>query len=229
MEIKLYVSKEENDTQGKKRSFVRTFLLVVAIIFLISFAFFLLPDKLVNSLVRENGPIETAQFLLYLTGALVALFFATKKTGMDGLLVGILLGCFAMRELDLQKKFTGISITRTKFYFSPDISVSVKIIGGIIVLGILITLILLIKRNIRKLLLDLRNKESSANFTMTGIVLLPIAAVSDASLRFLKNISIESGDKVGLMKTVFEETIELAIPLVFLIALFKWKKGAQDN
>ena len=78
---------------------------------------------------------------------IISFVYFRRKIWNSGATGAVILVLFALRELDFQKKFSSVSITRTKFYFSPDISLFVKIIGGAIVLFILITLVLFVRRN----------------------------------------------------------------------------------
>jgi len=201
-------------------------LIILLLIILMSLILLLLPDKIAVMLVEENGPIENAQVIFYMAGAIISWVYAKKRIWNSGLKGGFILMLLALRELDLQKRFTDISITRTKFYFSPDIAILTKIAGGIIVIGILFVVITFITSNARILFRSVKNRENWAIFTFTGIILLPVATIIDGSLRFLKALGIQTGENAYLTKTIFEETVELAIPVLFLVALLHWRKVA---
>lgn len=201
-------------------------MIILLLIIVMSFTLRLLPDKIAVMLVEENGPIENAQVIFYMAGAIISWVYAKKRIWNSGLKGGFILMFLALRELDLQKRFTDISITRTKFYFSPDIAILTKIAGGIIVIGILFVVITFITSNARILFRSVKNRENCAIFTFTGIILLPVATIIDGSLRFLKALGIQTGENAYLTKTIFEETVELAIPVLFLVALLHRRKVA---
>ncbi len=205
------------------------FLSVFLIITAAGAVIILLPEHIINLLVRENGPAENAQVAIYAAGAIISLLYAKKKIWLHGLSGGIILTIFALRELDFQKKFTGISITRTKFYFSPDFSLSAKIFCGLIVLGILSVVVFFAIKNIKALLNGFRRHEDWAITTINGLILIPIALVTDSSLRSLKFAGIKTAENIHLFKAVLEETIELAIPVFFLIALFQYGRAVQKS
>ncbi|MCC6347152.1 MAG: hypothetical protein IT388_08210, partial [Nitrospirales bacterium] len=133
------------------------------------------------------------------------------------------------RELDFQRSFTGISITRTKFYFSSQVPILTKVIGGCIALSMLSVLVLLIARHTGSLLQGMRERKEWAFSAASGVALLPAALLIDASLRFLESFGIRASRDVHLVKTIFEEVTELAIPSLFLIALIQYGVSASKT
>jgi hypothetical protein len=125
-------------------------IIVVLFLFLIIgsiVSIIFLPESLTYLITKESGPIENAQVIFYVTGALVTWIYARQKIWDGGYQGSLILLIFAMRELDFQKKFTGISITRTKYYFHSDASLTAKIVCAFIVVSILVLFFLFIKKN----------------------------------------------------------------------------------
>lgn len=189
----------------------------------------LLPGHITSLLIRENGLIETAQVVLYCAGAVISLQYAKKRIWMDGSLGGLVLVFFALRELDFQKKFTEISITRTKFYFSSDVTLPSKLFFGLIVVLILATITWFVMKHANALLTAVRQQKDWAISAATGIACIPLALAADSCLRFLKFMGISTGKEMHIAKTAFEEVTELAIPVMLLTALLQYGKGCTRD
>lgn len=213
----------------------KVFFLTSFLVVTIGLILYYLPKEIAERLVEENGLIESLQVILYIVGAIICFSYTLLKIWDKGLSAAYLLTMLAFRELDFQVKFTEISITRTKFYFSPDISITAKILGGIVVFSILIVLIRFAWKNLSRLINGITNRKIWSILTMNGILFIIIAMVFDRSLTILTLIGIEGTIKMELEKSFFEEAIELVMPISFTIALitygiscYKDKKTAQE-
>lgn len=216
-------------------SFFRLFITVIAAGAVACLGiFFLLPGDIRHLTIKENGFLENSQVVLYIMGALISFVYFRQKIWERGAGGAIILVFCALRELDFQTKFTAVSITRTKFYFSPIIPVFTKILGGAVVLFMIMTIVIFIRQNAGDFLRALKRQERSAHYVLLAIILFPIAVLTDASLRYLKHFKIATGETVRLLKTVSEELLELAIPLLLVLALLKYgtavphKKSEQE-
>lgn len=213
----------------------KVFFLTSIFIITIGLILYYLPKEIAERLVEENGFIESLQVILYIVGAIICFSYTLLKIWDKGLSATYLLTILAFRELDFQVKFTEISITRTKFYFSPDISITAKIFGGIIVFSILFVLIRFAWKNLSRLINGITNRKIWSILTMNGILFIIIAMVFDRSLTILTLIGFKNTIKMELEKSFFEEAIELAIPILFTTALitygisfYKNKKTAHE-
>ena len=205
-----------------QRIFVVVFLLlilgnIVAIIFL--------PERLIYLITKEWGPVENAQVILYVTGALVAWIYARQKIWDGGYQGSLILLIFAMRELDFQKKFTGISITRTKYYFHSDAALTAKLLSALIVISIIVLFILFIKKHSKGIYNNVQARKSWSLSVMAGLLFMFFAILLDSITRVLESLGIESVKHGHLLKNPLEELIELAIPFFFLNALLLY--GSQ--
>ncbi len=204
------------------RNISKIFLIVSLAVLVGGVIFLYLPKDLAAEIFDEDGPVETLQVIVYFIGAIVCIVYKILKIWGCGLSASFLLTMLALRELDFQVKFTEISMTRTKFYFSPDISVTAKILGGIVVLSILFVLITFAWRNLSKLINGLRNHEIWSILAINGLIFIVFAMVIDRSLTILTFIGFEDTIKMQLEKSFFEEMAELAIPVLFLAALITY-------
>lgn len=189
--------------------------------FVIVGSFFLLslPKDIAAKLIDEDGPVEMLQAILFIVGAIISIFYRLSKVWGEGHIASFLLTILALRELDFQVKFTEISITRTKFYFSPDISITSKIIAGILMLIIVSILIRFAWRNLSLLFKGVINKKISSILAMNGLIYIVFSNLIDRSLTILTIIGFEDTIRMEFEKTFFEELTELAIPASFLLAL----------
>jgi hypothetical protein len=197
-------------------------------------AIFFLPVSLTYLITKEWGPLENAQVIFYMTGALVSWIYARQKIWDGGYQGSLILLIFAMRELDFQKKFTGISITRTKYYFHSDAALTAKLLSAFIVISILVLLFLFIKNNIRGFYKNVRARNSWSLSVIAGLLSMFLAIFLDSITRILGSLGIESVKHGHLLKNPFEELFELAIPFFFLNALLLYgnqtkKQDKPDN
>lgn len=191
--------------------------------------FICLPKDLATELIDEDGPVEVLQVIVYIISAIICIIYKIRKIWSGGLSAGFLLTMLALRELDFQVKFTEISMTRTKFYFSPDMSLTAKIMGGIVVISILFVLITFAWRYFSGLINGIRNHKIWSILTMNGLIFIPLAMVIDKFLTLLDLIGFEDTIKMELTKTFFEELAELAIPVLFFGALITYGISFYKN
>jgi hypothetical protein len=184
---------------------------IVAIIFL--------PERLTYLITKEWGPVENTQVILYVTGALVAWIYARQKKWNGGYQGSLILLIFAMRELDFQKKFTGISITRTKYYFHSDAALTAKLLSALVVISIIVLFILFIKKHSMGFYKNVQARKNWSLSVIAGLLSMFFAILLDSITRVLESLGIESVKHGHLLKNPLEELLELAIPFFFLNAL----------
>jgi len=183
-----------------------------------------LTDELLNMLIWEGGPLETAQVMLYIAAASVSFFYARRKIWADGFSGAFILLLFVMRELDFQKKFTGVSITRTKYYFNYDAPLLSKIFFGLLIIFLVSFIASFIIRHWKQFIYSIKKRETWALFLLCGVIFILLANVTDSSPRILKTMGIQPSDKIHLFKNLVEELFELAIPAFFLLSLIYYRK-----
>jgi hypothetical protein len=205
-------------------------LLIIGSIMAIIF----LPVSLTYLITKEWGPIENAQVIFYVTGALVSWIYARQKIWDGGYHGSLILLIFAMRELDFQKKFTGISITRTKYYFHSDAALTAKLLCALIVISIIVLFFLFIKKNSKGFYKNVKDRKNWSLSVIAGLLSMFFAIFLDSITRVLGSLGIESVKHGHLLKNPFEELFELAIPFFFLNALLLYgtktiARGKPDN
>jgi len=181
-------------------------------------------EELLNMFIWEGGPLETAQVILYIAAASVSFFYAKSTIWKDGYSGAFILLLFVMRELDFQKKFTGVSITRTKYYFNYDAPLLSKILFGMLLLFLVFFIVSFIFRHWKQFIRSIQKREIWSLFLLCGIIFIVLANVTDSFPRILKSIGIQPSGKSHLYKNLVEELFELAIPALFLISLIYYRK-----
>jgi hypothetical protein len=154
-----------------------------------------------------------------MTGAILSWIYARRKIWDGGYQGSLILLIFAIRELDFQKKFTGISITRTKYYFHSDATLVAKLLCALIVISIIVLFVLFIKKNLKVFSQHVKAHKNWSLSVLAGLLAMFFAILVDGSLRVLESPGIESINHVNLLKTALEELLELAISFFFLNAL----------
>lgn len=206
----------------------RIIIAVSAILILVTIAALIfLPQSLAYVIIKERGPVENAQVFFYVTGAFVSWIYARQKIWKGGYHGSLILLIFALRELDFHKKFTGISITRTKYYFHSDAAFFAKLLSALIVISILVLFILFIKKNIKVFFQYIRTNKNWALSVLAGLVCMILAIFVDSSLTNLELLGIEVSRHGHFVKIAVEELIELAMPFFFLNALLLY--GSQNT
>jgi hypothetical protein len=209
-----------NTFKSNKKTALFIFFAVILAVFIIA----VLPYDIMDALKKESGPIENGSVLAYAACAVMALIYAQKGLWRSGVSGSIIFTAFALRELDFQKRFTIMSVTKTKFFVSPDVTLTAKLISGVILASLIILLFVFAKNNFTKVLNGIKTHEKWAFSTVTGIVLLPTSVVLDSARRWLTDMGVELLDTHQIIIEFSEELVELAIPVFFLIAFFQWKE-----
>lgn len=206
------------------KNIYKPFLIAACAIVIFSLILTYMPEGLAVELVDEDGTVETAQVALYLIAAMVCFVYKVRKIWDGGLSAGFIMTVFALRELDFQLKFTEISVTRTKYYFSPDVSFDAKILAGFIVISIILIIISFAWKNFINLINGVKNNKIWAILTMNGIIFTFLSMLIDMSLR-----GLEINKRREIVKSFFEEMTELAIPVFFLTALITYGISCLQN
>ncbi len=207
------------------RKAFQIFMFLLVAVYLLSII--ALPEKIIMKIIREGGPIENAQVILYITGGIIAWVYARRRIWTDGLYGSFILLLFAMRELDFQKKFTGISITRTKYYFNSDASLTSKLLFGVIVCGIILFVLFFLFKNAPHFLRAIRSRVAWAHSALAGIVCILLTQLIDSAPRLLDSIGVETFHKFHLYKNAVEELCELSIPFFFVNALLLYGQSTH--
>lgn len=192
--------------------------LFACLLLLGGFLWLLIPTSLALQLNEENGFIEilASCFLVSAGFSSLYLFLKNRLYGWD-VYSFFMFAAFA-RELDWHKDFTSMSVFKSRFYLSPDVPITEKFIGGIVICTLLIATYFVVQKLklLWRLFLD-KNLTVTLGFTACFLILL--GKILDGFFRYfpsLKELRPVYGDHLRL----FEEGLEMvAAGLFFLIPI----------
>ncbi|BDD86235.1 hypothetical protein [Desulfofustis limnaeus] len=205
----------------------RTLLwLAGALVLLAAAVMSFLPGEQGPALVRENGPVETLTVGLYVVACSLLLIRGLKSARAWHLTASFVVLLLAARELDLHARFTTMGILKSRYYLSPEVPGDEKAIVIVLMLAIAAITAPFLWRSIPAFLRSLRLGAIPA-------VAVALAFGCGVVSKLLDSFSSEIralltplyGDSRTYLR-VYEETLELAIPLYILLALW-FSRAAQ--
>lgn len=166
-------------------------------------------------MASEDSPIQVFSVLGYFLAAFTALFLHWKGRISYGGTAAIILMAMALRELDFHDRFTTMGIMKTRFYISDTVPVTEKVIAALIMLFLLYIVLRFIWTHLRPFVGELQAKNNAALLALNGIVFTVISKLIDANSSFVV--------------CILEETMELAIPYFFLLAMICHSRQAGNK
>ncbi|MDZ4296840.1 MAG: hypothetical protein U0998_00100 [Moraxellaceae bacterium] len=176
-----------------------------------------LSDEAVRLALSEDGYFEQLSLVFW---ALLSAFIIWRwwPGSWQSWAVAMLPLIAMAREASLHKAIYGISVLKRKFYLSPDIPLMSKLLLGCIVLILLSALLYGLYLSVLWLK-DGAWKRSSGQFLLAGLGLLIGTKVLDRMNAVLrKDFGIILPPHFAESVAVFEESFEMALPLVLLAA-----------
>jgi hypothetical protein len=191
--------------------------ILAALALFIGFLAYARPE-LRTTLTREGGLVETLSAVGYLA-CLGVLFVVADKSSRSTWCAMLLLGALSLRELDFHKRFTTISVTKSKFYLSGEIPVMEKVVAIVTGLVLLGAVVYLVKRHARGFLIAIRSAEAYAIGVMLAALLLCIVKSGDGLPRKLIATGLLLSRDAAQLSRAVEESLELGVPLMLLVAI----------
>lgn len=188
--------------------------------------FMALPRATTDALITEGGPVETVTVVLYFAAAALTLLRLGGRADRLHLLSVFFLVLFALREMDFHDRFTSRGITMLRFYTSPEVPLLEKLVV-VLVLAVIGGALLLLGRDV---LSRLRTGWRPPLPVVAALALIPISIAFDRLVRMLVyDAGLPAGGTLAFSAFVFEETSELAIPALFLLAAATTRKAARSG
>ncbi len=170
------------------------------------------------SIFIENGPVESMSAAGYFI-CIALMFICFGKEARRYWHVIVVLAAMGMRELDFNSRFTAMSVTKIKFYLSPEMPFHHKFIAAACALLVLYCLVCLLVRNWRGFLNSLRKHEPYALFVATGLGFLLASVTLDGLGGKLMKLGIFPDKNWIEWAENAEEMLELWIPVMFTLGL----------
>jgi len=190
-----------------------------------------LPHEVFKPLFSEDGPFERMSIVLWALLGLLLLLHDARSPRVLALAVLALL--FAAREADLHKAFTDLSITKIAFYLRPGIPLIQKFCGGLVLLGGVALVVLAARLFYRHVVRDQGLRTPLGQLLLLPAVLLPVSKIVDRFASQLYELfGIRLPQMVSHVVGAFEEGIEMALPVLFIVALLLYRgqrREAEEN
>jgi hypothetical protein len=179
--------------------------------------------------MEEGGPVEVATAWLYLVAfAVVLLIRLPGLTGLDKAAICLLLLAFAAREADLHASLFEVSILKASFYRRHGTPGQIAV-ALCILLPVLFSFLLLLRRH-GALWLAAPSRWRAPVVTLTTfVVLMLVAKVFDRMPAVIVELRILEAmpDRVRHVLLALEEVLELALPLLAILAIVQGRLPAR--
>ena len=181
-----------------------------------------LPADIFKVLFSEQGPFEEMSIVLWV--ALGGLMLLHNARSGRVLALATLSFVFAAREADLHKAYTVMSIEKIKFYLSPDVPVMQKLIGGLVFLAVVALIVYLARLCWQFFFRQGGLRTPVGQVLLLPVLMLPLSKVIDRFSNVLKEtFGIVLPPAVGQFIAAFEEGMEMAMPVLFIVALLLYR------
>ncbi|MBD1390483.1 hypothetical protein IC617_13660 [Neiella sp. HB171785] len=212
------------------RPFYWAIAAVVAVATLVFFVAVSLEPAAQKMLMREHGPIEA----LSAFGYLLCVAVMAKAGGSDYVkkywYFSVVLVSFAAREMDFDKAFTNVGVLKSKFFFSPDVSIMGKLVSAVILGFILFALITIVRRHSKAFIAKVFSFRWDPVIWSIGFAgtFLVVSKSLDGLGRKLRGWGIaDISPEVDKVASLVEESMELAVPYLFIIAVLAYLRSQR--
>lgn len=188
-----------------------------------------LPGEQGPALVRENGPVETLTVGLYAVACCLLLARSFRSARAWHLAASFVVLLLAARELDLHARFTTMGILKSRYYLSPEVPGDEKAVVIALMLGIAVITTLFLWRSVPTFLRSLRLGTVPAVAVALAVGCGVVSKLLDSFSSEIRSLLTPLyGDSKTYLR-VYEETLELAIPLYILLALWFSRSAKKEE
>lgn len=189
------------------------------------------PSLVPVDFLEEGGPVETLTMYLYVVAALaVAMTRLPSLTPLDKLAVFVLLLAFGAREADLHVALFDVSILKASFYRRQGTPGQI-VLALAILLPVALSFLLLLKRHGSRWLSRPSRWQVQVVTVATFLVLMAVTKIFDrlpaASVELGLLEAMPAGPRHILL--ALEELLELALPLLAMLAVVQGRMEADDT
>ena len=173
-----------------------------------------------ESMFGEGGWFEDVSALLWLILAVIILFARPVSLGRR-LGMAVVAAALAAREEGWHKAFTADSLFKTDYYQMADVPLAEKVIAGAVAVALTVTLIWLLVAGGRQLFGQGGWRRPWGWVAMTGVAIAPVLKAVDRAPSILRQrFDWVLPEQLGTVMKALEEGFELALPLLFILALY---------
>ncbi len=184
------------------------------------------PTDRLRDIFSEQGPFERLSVVFWVGLAAIALV-ARRPLTLGAVCGAYVALCCAARELDWHKAFTDYSVLKPKFYFKADQPLDARMIAGVIVAGLGVSAAVLTLGLLRRLRREGRPVRPWALVSAMGLALLVGTKLLDRSTGMVQDLlGHDLSDSVRDIIVSFEEGMEMALPVIFSVAVLSIRRCA---
>lgn len=207
------------------RSFAFRFIAVAGFLSILNTLLF--PWEFTLEWMREGGIVENVTILAYYLALASLWLFPPRALSRFAIgAVSLLLVAAAARELDLHKAAFGMSILKTNFYrhYASGPQIAAALLTLVPILGAMAYLAL---RYGRPLIRAARAGQPAATTVAGMLVFLVLLKIMDSAIGLIGERLSAPGEiwgyttPAGLITMAMEESLELALPLLVVIAVIQ--------
>jgi hypothetical protein len=203
-----------------RRSRWLPFAIILVSLVLITCAYALLPQDARVALVSESGAVELGTSLFF--AVLLGILLVTKSRLGLGLIPAVLTALMLARELDLHRRFTTKGILSIGFYTDPAVPAGVRVVVAVVLAGVAIAVALFLIRIAPQLIAAVRRRSTFVYSLAAAAFLIGMALALDGAPRKLHTLfSVRLPATTVLYLAALEETVELLIPAMLLLAVWQ--------
>ena len=171
--------------------------------------------------IKEGGLVESLSAIGYFIAAMVMYLKGGKSYLISYWYFAVIFIAFGLRELDFDKRFTEVGILKSRFLMSPEVSLLAKVISYAIIFFILYAIFKIVKHHAKPYLGNVFSFQFDAVTLSVSIAgaFLVISKTLDGIARKLGDFGIEISQETGSSASMLEESMELAVPYLFTIAV----------
>ena len=182
-----------------------------------------------GSLTEEGGLIENLTVWLYAILIVFLVFWARVRATCNKVLCPLVILMLIFRELDFDKQFTKMGIFKSKFYKSAEVPVIEKIVAVLVITAILGVVLVLLRHNKEWLVQGVRQRLRVQSGIVVALLLAGFSKlVLDGLPRKLEKAGIGANELLRAHHDVYEEVLELAIPVSLLLAAWYLRTRPRD-
>jgi hypothetical protein len=179
----------------------------------------LVPAETARRLIAEDGPVESLTAVAWFVGAAGLVLVLLKTRWRDAVSGAFILALAGLRELDSQKRFTTMSITKARFYLSPAVPLKEKVVVILVLAVIAAVVIRFCWRNLPIWWRGVRTRHAPSLAVLGGLAAVAVSEVLDRLPQVSREFGLPLPQGWPASCHAAEEVLELAGPCLLLAAM----------
>lgn len=185
----------------------------------------LAPADVQSFLASEGGPVEWATVACYAValGYIVFCGLYQKAKWIFWLIV-----VFMMRELDFDARFTGGKITKLDFYLAPDLHLLQALYAVALLGGFFFVVFMVVKSYGRNFAVEVKEGTPIGLAAILALMATGLSKLIDGPRRKASRMGIDLSEQQIVILQIVEESLELLLPLMIIVALSHYHRTLQS-